>query len=162
MTAPHKCPTCDGDMGMADIPKYNIYSCRSCGEVGQLIDGKISPLGSLLERNMLGDDEVHTAISKPHVNHVASFIEVFENATRMWQMDLAAASGGLRTILAQVENRVDFALAKISGLGLISDEAAQVERALREVRDLTSLLPSRSSGIQEEVLTTHGDGKVRG
>jgi hypothetical protein len=155
-----KCPVCDSDMRKADLPKkYNIYSCVSCHELGQMVDGTIAPLGNLLERNSLGDDRVHAAISKPHVSDVASFIEIFENSTRMWQMDLAAASGGLRTVLAQIENRVDFAIAKFTGLDLASDEAAEGLRMLREARELVSTLPSRSRGVQE---TDDEHGEVRG
>jgi len=152
-----KCPVCDSVMRKADLPKkYNILYCESCGELGQVVDGAVAPRGTLLERAALGDDRVHAAISKPHVSDVASFIEIFENATRMWQMDLAAASGGLRTILAQIENRVDFAINKFTGLDMASDEAADALRMLREARELVSTLPSRSRGVQEGT-----DGEVR-
>ena len=153
------CPICDSEMAKVDIPKYKIYSCVSCHELGQVVDGAVSPLGSLLERNALGDDRVHAAISKPHVSDVASFSEIFENSMRMWQMDLAAASGGLRTILAQIENRVDFALSEFTGLDLVSDEAAKALRMLREARELVSTLPGRSRGVQE---ANSEHGEVRG
>jgi hypothetical protein len=152
------CPVCDGEMRKADIPKYNIYSCVACHELGQLVDGTVAPLGNLLERHALGDDRIRAAVSQPHVSTVASFIEIFENSTRSWQMDLAAASGGLRTILAQIENRVDFAIAKFTGLDMASDEAAKALNMLREARELVSTLPSRSRGVQE---VDDGDGEVR-
>jgi hypothetical protein len=158
MMEPQRCPVCDGEMLHSDIPKYNIFSCTSCQELGQLVDGSVVPIGNLLERNALGDDRVHAAISKPHVSDVASFIEIFENSTRMWQMDLASASGGLRTVLAQIENRVDYAIAEFTGLDLASDEAGKALRMLREARELVSTLPSRSRGVQE---TSDDNGEIR-
>jgi len=145
---PPRCPVCDGEMHRTDIPKYNIVVCTECHEVGQVVtDGTIAPITALLDRAELGDDRVSAAISKPHVRSVASFIEIFENATRMWQMDMATAAGGLRTILAQVENRLDYALSVFSGLDLVSDGAADGLRMLREARELVSTLPSRQRGI---------------
>lgn len=156
------CPVCDTVMRKADLPqKYSIYSCEGCGELGQVVDGAVAPLGSLLERNALGDDRVRAAVSAPHVSTVASFIEIFENSTRFWQMDQAAASGGLRTILAQIENRVDFAIAKFTGLDMASDEAAEGLRMLREARELVSTLPSRSRGVKEEEEVPNEHGEIR-
>ena len=157
MTLPN-CPVCDSAVRRADIPKHDIYICNGCSEVLQVVAGELSMLGNLLERNALGDDRIHAAISKPHVADVASFVEIFENSTRMWQMDLAAASGGLRTILAQIENRIDFAITKFTGLDMASDEAADGLRMLREARELVSTLPSRNRGVQE---TSDGDGEIR-
>ena len=145
-----KCPVCDCEMRRTDIPKYDIFSCVQCEEIGQMLsDGTVKPIGDLLQHSELGDDRVQAAISQPHVSTMASFAEVFENSTRMWQMDLAAASGGLRTILAQIENRVDFAITKFTGLDMASDEAADGLRMLREARELVSTLPSRNRGVQE-------------
>lgn len=143
------CPVCDSEVRRADIPKLALYVCTSCDELLQMVDTELSMIGSLLERNALGDDRVHAAMSKPHVTDLASFVEIFENSTRMWQMDLAAASGGLRTILAQIENRVDFAITRFTGLDMASDEAADGLRMLREARELVSTLPSRNRGVQE-------------
>lgn len=146
---PGKCPVCDGEIFKVDIPKYAIYSCQSCHELSHIVDSKLVPMGTLIERSALGDDRIHAAISRPHVTDLASFIEIFENSTRMWQMEMGYASGGLRTILAQIENRVDFAIAKFTGLDMASDEAADGLRMLREARELVSTLPSRNRGVQE-------------
>ena len=62
-------------------------------------------------------------------------------------MDLAAASGSLRTVLAQIENRLDFAIAKLSALDLVDDDASEGLRMLREARDLASTLPKRKRGV---------------
>jgi len=143
------CPICDSGVRRADIPKHEIFVCMGCEEVLQEVAGELTMMGKLLERHALGDDRVHAAMSKPHVTDLHSFVEIFENSTRMWQMDLAAASGGLRTILAQIENRVDFAITKFTGLDMASDEAADGLRMLREARELVSTLPSRNRGVQE-------------
>lgn len=150
------CLVCDGGLEKVDIPKYNIYRCVDCSELSQVVDGLARPLGNLLERNAMGDDRVQTAISRPHVSNISSFIEIFENSIRMQQMDMAAASGGLRTILAQIENRIDFALGAFSGLDLASDRAADGLLSLREARELVSTLPSRNRGVKEA-----DDGEVR-
>jgi hypothetical protein len=143
------CPVCDAEVRRADIPKLALYVCTGCDELLQMVDHELTMIGNLLERNALGDDRVHAAMSKPHVTDLSAFVEIFENSTRMWQMDLAAASGGLRTILAQIENRVDFAITKFTGLDMASDEAADGLRMLREARELVSTLPSRNRGVQE-------------
>ena len=157
-----RCPVCDAGLTRLDVPRYALYSCTGCGELGQLTDDTIAPLGNLLERHALGDDRVRAAVSTPHVSTVASFIEIFENSTRFWQMDQAAASGGLRTILAQIENRVDYAISAFTGLDMASDVAALGLRMLREARELVSTLPIRTRGVQEmagDVDDEHG--KVR-
>lgn len=145
-----KCPVCDGEMAKSDIPKHNIYVCSNCKDIGQMIDGKIRPISSLLERHALGDDRVKAAISQPHVTTVNSFIDIFENVTRFLQMDLASAAGGFRTVLHMVENRIDSALACFTGLDLASDKAAQGLQALREARELVSTLPPATRGVKGE------------
>lgn len=143
------CPICDGEMRRSELSGYQIFNCLSCNELGQLVDETMIPLSNLLLRNALGDDRVRAAVSRPHVSTIGSFIELFDNSNRLWQMDMAASSGGLRTLLAQIENRVDFAIAKFTGLDLASDEAAEGLRMLREARELVSTLPSRSRGVPE-------------
>jgi len=143
----YSCPICDEPLIKSDLPRHNVYWCGGCKEIIQVIDDVAHPIGLLLERNRLGDDRVRAAISKPHVSTVVSFIEVFENTTRFFSMDLANASGALRTVLAQIENRVDFAIAELTGWDLASDVATRALRALREARELVSTLPSRSRGI---------------
>ena len=158
ISIPGKCPVCDGELQKVDIPKHRIYSCTACHELCQVAGESMVPLGDLLSKAALGDDRIQSAISKPHVSDISSFIEIFENSIRMQQMEMAAASGGLRTILAQIENRIDFALGTFTGLDLASDDAANGLRMLREARELVSTLPSRNRGVQE---ASDGDGEVR-
>jgi len=144
------CPVCDGEMRRIDIPRYYVVACVQCEEIGQVLpSGAIKPIGDLLQHSELGDDRVQAAISRPHVASMESFAEVFENSTRMWQMDLAAAFGGLRTVLAQIENRMDFALSKFSGMDLASDEAAEGLRMLREARELVSTRTVSFRGLRD-------------
>lgn len=140
------CVVCTGDLVRLSA-ELNLYQCAECEEVQQMVDGVLRPIKELLSRNQLGDDRVHAAVSRPHVSDIASFIETFENATRMWHMDLAAASGSLRTVMAQIENRLDFALKKFAALGLVDNEASEGLRMLREARELVSTLPARKRGI---------------
>lgn len=147
MPTSYKCPVCDSEMKEVDIPRFKIFTCSECPEIGQLIDGSIAPIGQLLENNQLGDDRIKAAISKPRVRDIQSFIDVFENTTRFLQMDLASAAGGLRTILHMIENRLDSALSKFSGLDLASDDAAEGLRALRAARELVSTLPPATRGV---------------
>lgn len=142
------CVVCTGDLVRLSA-ELNLYQCADCGEVQQVVDGALRPIKELLSRNQLNDDRVHAAVSRPHVSTVASFIEIFDNATRMWQMDLAAASGGLRTVLAQIENRIDFALGELGALDLVDDKASEALRMLREARELVSTLPGRQRGVRE-------------
>jgi len=145
-----KCLVCDSEMRRTDIPKYHIVACLQCDELAQVLsDGSVKPISDLLQHSELGDDRVQAAISRPHISNMASFAEVFENSTRMWQMDLAAAGGGLRTVLAQIENRIDFAISKFTGLDMASDEAAEGLRMLREARELVSPLPKQHHGIRK-------------
>ena len=142
------CVICTADLVRLSA-ELNLYQCTECEEVQQMVDGTLRPIKELLSRNQLNDDRVHAAVSKPHVSTIASFIEIFDNATRMWQMDLAAASGGLRTVLAQIENRIDFAIGELGALDLVDDKASEALRMLREARELVSTLPSRKRGVRE-------------
>lgn len=160
MTNVIDCPVCDGDLVKSDIPREDIYYCKSCKELLQIVDGNVSMLSGMLQRNAMGDDRVHAAMSQPHIASIVSFMETFENATRMWQMDLAAASGGLRTILAQIENRIDFAINTFAGLAMASDEAGEGLSMLREARELVSTLPSRNRGIQEPKMEKYGTNRI--
>jgi len=145
-----QCPVCDGCMKKADIPKFDIYTCNDCDDVCQLIDGSMKPIGNVLERVKLGDDRMMNAISQPHVTTAKSFIDIFENATRFLQMDLATASGGFRTVLHMVENRIDSALKCFTGLDMASDEAAKGLSALREARELVSTMPRQTRGVKSD------------
>ena len=153
----HICPVCDGKIRKSDLPRSDIYVCVECHEIMQFVGEEMTMIGSLLQRNALGDDRVRAAISQPHVSNLSSFIEVSESHTRLWQMNMAAASGGLRTILAQIENRIDGALTKLSGLDMVSDKASDGLAMLREARELVSTVPSRNRGVRE----ANDDGKIR-
>ena len=147
-TEKRKCPVCDGPMKLSDLPRHPIYVCEDCGEVGQMSNGTMQPIGLLLQRHSLGDDRVMMATSQPHITTVRNFIDIFDNTTRFLQMDLATASGGLRTVLHMLENRIDSALQCFTGLDMASDEAAKGLSALREARELVSTLPRQTRGVK--------------
>ena len=147
------CPVCEGDLDPVMIPKHDIHVCGNpnCEELVQRNkDGTLSPLGSVLERGALGDDRVRGVISAPHVSTVQSFVEIYDNATRSLQLDLATASGGLRTLLAQIENRLDFCLQRFTGLDMVDEEAEEGLRALREARELVSTQPRSQRGVSDD------------
>lgn len=148
----YACPVCDHEpLARLDIPKYKIYQCTSCSELVQrLQDGNFSPISMLLQRNELGDDRVRAATSTPHVTTVKSFLDVHDNAMRILELNLAEARGGLRPLLAQIENRIDYALQTFAGLDFVSDEAGKALAALRVARELVSTQPSRNRGVQLE------------
>lgn len=143
------CPVCDGPLRSLDLPNYNLARCDTCNElVQQVHDNTLIPLGSLLERNALGDDRVRAAISSPHVANVRSFIDVFENAERVYGLTMAEAKGGLRDALTQLVNRLDIALSELSGLDLASDQVGRALAAVREARELASPMAPRKRGIR--------------
>lgn len=149
------CPVCSGVLERVPVLGYKLLRCVNCGELVQELGARpdggsvLSPIGQLLKRNELGDDRVRAALSVPHVSSVKSFIEIYEGLTRMFQLDLASSQGGLRTVLAQMENRLDFAISQLAGLDLVSDQIAVALSSLREVRDLVSTMPSRNRGIPQ-------------
>lgn len=151
---PIDCPVCSGCLERVPVLGYKLHRCQDCGELVQELgprpDGgySLSPIGQLLKRNELGDDRVRAALSVPHVSTVKSFIDIIENQSRMYELDAAAAKGGLRTVLAQIENRVDFAIARLTGLDFASDQVAEALTSLREARELVSTSPARNRGIQ--------------
>jgi hypothetical protein len=145
------CPVCDANMNKADIPKQNIYTCKTCNEVAQvLVDGSILPLKSLLDRSAIGDDRVRAAISRPRVATVESFIDTLDNSIRVWKMELGANVLELRSLLAQAENRLDFAMKKLSGMDLAIPEMDAILASIGEARDLLSTLPAASRGLAKE------------
>ena len=149
------CPVCEGDVERIDVPRHRLFVCtnNNCEEIIQLnSDNSVSPMGSILAKNELGDDRVRGAISGTHVTNAASFIDVFENSTRFLQMDLATASGQLRKILVQVENRIDFGISTFTGLDMASEEAAEGLEALREAREMISVLPVSKLGVRETMI----------
>jgi hypothetical protein len=143
-----KCPVCDAEMHRVDLPKHNIYVCKTCEELVQVLPDGVLPLGSLLERSALGDDRVRAAISRPTVENVASFLDVLDNAVRGWKMELLSSTVELRSVVAQMENRLEFAIQSVSGLDLAIPQMEEVLAALREVR---AMLASRR-GVQHDAL----------
>src|SRR5690606_36328002 len=104
----------------------------------------------IFKRNELGDDRVQAAISTPEVSSIRSFLDVFDMACRMLELNIAEAKGGLRTILTQLENRIDFAIQRLTGLDFASDAVGDALQALREARNLASVLPGRSRGVMQK------------
>lgn len=146
-----KCPVCDAEMSKVDLPKHNIYVCKTCEELVQVLaDGTPLPMSTMLDRVALGDDRIRAAISQPRISTVKSFIDVFDNAVRSWRMELGANMLELRSVLVRVENRLDFAMKRLSGVDLALPEMADVLESIREVRDLMSTLPASSRGIAKE------------
>lgn len=146
------CPVCEGSLERIDVPRHRLYRCinKNCEEIVQINgDETLSPMGSFLSRNALGDDRVRGVISSPRVSTVSSLIDVFENTTRFLQMDLAGAGGALRTLLTQIENRIDYGISKFAGLDMASDDAAEGLRALREAREMVSTLPKSHRGVTD-------------
>lgn len=145
-----KCPVCDGDMNKVDVP-HDIYHCGICKELVQVLpDGALSPMTTMIERSALGDDRVRAAISQPKISTVKSFVDVFDNAIRSWKMELGASVLELRSVLAQAENRLDFAMKALSGMDLALPEIGGVLASIGEARDLLSTLPASSRGLLKE------------
>lgn len=145
-----KCPVCDSEMHRSDIPKHDIYVCTECEEVAQVHgDGTIIMLSDLLTRSELGDDRVRAAISKPHIVNLRSFTDVFGNIQHRLMMEFSEAMGAVRPVLAQAENRLDFAISNLAGLDIVSDEVGDILCALREARELVSTVEAKNKGIKE-------------
>lgn len=145
------CPVCDTGMRQSQIPDREIYFCPSCGEVVHILhDRSMVRLGDLLARNELGDDRVRAAISKPYISTVTSFIDRYDSLVRMFRMDLDEASGTLHGLMAQIENRLEFAISVFAGLDMVWEKAAEGLSALRAARELVSVLPASSRAVRKE------------
>jgi hypothetical protein len=145
------CPVCDTQMSKAEIPKQNIYTCKTCDEIVQaLADGSLLPLKTMLERSAIGDDRIRAAISQPQIATAKNFIDVLENSIRSWKMEIGASAIELRAILARIENRIDHALQAISGMDLALPEMSGALASLREARELVSTLPAASRGLPKD------------
>ena len=154
-----QCPVCDAEMRKSDLPKHNIWVCPGCEEIVQLQgDGTKVLINELLALGELGDDRVKAAISKPHIVNLRSFTDVYSNVQHRLMMEMAEATGAARVILSQAENRLDYAIAKMSGLDMAFDEAGDILHALREVRELIAPIPPGRKGIQKGggYATDHG------
>lgn len=147
-SAPLRCPDCAQLLSPIDIPKAKLFVCRQCEQVAQVAaDGSVIYLQSMLERNALGDDQVRAAINPPHVTTVKSFLEVLEQSERARSLVMAQATGALRAVMAQLENRIDSAISVFTGYDLVDDTAGAGLAALREARELASTVSSRSRGL---------------
>lgn len=147
------CPVCDSPTNRVDVPRQHLRVCSlsSCGQIIQVLpDGSNSPISSMLEMNELGDDRIRSAITPPHVTTIRSFLEVYEQAERARALAVAQAVGGLRVVLAQLENRIDSALSAFTGYDLVDDRAGEGLDALREARELASTLSSRARGLPHD------------
>lgn len=151
ITITEKCPVCDGATTRVEVPRQHIRVCGDCNQIVQVLpDGTLSPLSNMLERNALGDDRVRAAITVPHVTTVRSFMEIFEQAARTFNLTMAQAVGELRPVLSQIENRIDAALSVFSGFDLVDDRAGEGLAALREARELVSIGVARTRGVLQE------------
>lgn len=146
-----KCLVCDAEMRRVDLPKHNIYSCSACEELVQVLaDGSLLPMNTMLDRTALGDDRIRAAISQPKIATVKSFIEVMDRSLMAWKMEVGANVIELFSVLAQAENRLDFAMGALSGMDLAIPGMSGVLSTLREARDLLSTLPAASRGLPKE------------
>jgi len=146
-----KCPVCESVMGRIDLPKQNVYVCRVCEELVQVLpDNTLLTITNLLERAALGDDRVRAAISRPLVTTFKNVIDLFENFTRQSRMDAGAFASDLRATAARVENRLDFAMQSLAGLDLALPGVGESLAAIREARETMSTLPVHSRGLTKE------------
>ena len=149
-----KCPTCDFPMERIDLAPRGIVVgvCKACSEFGQQMPdgGSVVPLSEALKAHAMGDDRIRAAISKPRPGTLQSFLETYELINRIFSLDLASSMGSLRTLLAQIENRLDSAISGLAELEFVNDQAGRVLTILREARELVSVLPSRNRGLRAE------------
>lgn len=149
MTNP-QCPVCDGETSKVDIPDRNIYTCKTCKELVQVVaDGSLIPIGEVLDRNAMGDDRVRAVISTPRARTVASFLDVLQGSVRYRRYEEDANLGALRTMLAQVENRIDSAISGLTGFALVHEEVADAIAGLTEARELVSTSTPQQRGVRE-------------
>lgn len=146
------CPACEVEpLRGVEVPNMGLFTCPNCGEIFQRARlGNYVRITELLHRNELGDDRVRAATSSPRVSTVKSFLEVQDSTYSILKLNMAEAQGGLRTLLAQIENRIDFAISKFTGMDLVSDGAGDALAALREARELVSTTPTRKRGGAKE------------
>ena len=146
-----KCPVCDAEMTKVDLPKHNIYVCKTCEELVQVLpDGTPFPMSTMLDRVALGDDRIRAAISHPKISTVKSFVDTLDQSLRVWKMEMGANVIELFRVLTQAENRLDFAMKALSGMDLALPEMDGVLASIREARDLLSTLPAASRGLAQE------------
>lgn len=151
--SPPECPVCDGLMNKVDIPKRSVYSCVDCKELVQVAhDGSIIPIGGILDLVDVGDDRIRGAISTTRERTVLSILDVMQGGIRARRFEEDASMGAISDILVQVENRMDFAISKLSGPALIMPEVGEAVTALTEVRQRISTRPPQTRGVRKEVI----------
>ena len=146
-----KCPSCEADLRAIDVPRpgLRLYTCEQCGELVQVLEsGVLLPLGKALDAAALGDDRVRMAISRTSPATLSSFLESYEIMILNLSRDLHESTGVLRTLLSQIINRLDYGIGKLSAMAMIDDNTSDALGALREARDLLSVLPRRARGVK--------------
>ena len=144
------CPVCSAAMNRLDVPQ-ELYSCKLCDTIAQVLDnGTVCPINILLEKNNLGDDRIRAAMSLPHVSTMESFVETYDAATRFFQRDMATSVAGLKTVLVQIENRINVGISKLSDLALVDETAQEAVLALTEAREMVSTMPKATRGIPDD------------
>ena len=150
-----KCPICDvKEMRNLDLPKegaVQLAVCDDCKEYAQVLpNGRIMLLGRFFQRVAAGDERAMAAVSTPTPTTLHSMIEIEDAFERTYSFERAALAGSRRTLLAQMENRLDVAIQRFSMLGFVDDDAIQGLKALREARELVSTMPSRNRGVPDK------------
>jgi len=150
-----RCPVCQtNELRILDLPRADgvvLSRCDQCQElVQQLPGGQPLLLGSFLGRVAMGDDRARAAVSTPTATTVHGFLQLLEASDRMLFFERAALQGSLRTLLAQIENRLESALNRFGKFEFIDDDAVEGMRFLREARELVSTMPAKHRGIRPE------------
>ena len=136
-------------MRKLDVPRVSLSVCSVCENIAQETkEGQIIPITAVLEANAISDDRMRNAISPPKVTTLRSLTEVFSTAIYTSHHRLLELESELRSLCAQIESRLDFAVEKLSELELVSDKATEAASMLRVARDMVSILPPRARGIQ--------------
>jgi hypothetical protein len=148
-----RCPVCEiSELRILDLPRDSgvvLSRCDKCTVlVQQLPNGQPLLLGDFLERVAAGDDRARAAISSPTATTVHGFLQVLEAFDRIFFFERTALQGSLRTLLAQLENRLDIALTRFAKLEFIDDDAVQGMKSLREARELVSTIPAKHRGVR--------------
>lgn len=150
-----KCPGCETDLRILDIPKEAGIAvsavCDTCNEFVQYPHGRGQAimLGKFFRRLSMGDERAKSAVSTPTPTTLHSFLEVLESFDRTYHYEQMAMHGSLRTLLAQIENRLDIAMRRFVKLEFVDDDVVQGMKALREARELVSTMPSRNRGVPD-------------
>ena len=148
-----RCPVCDEVLRALDLPKVlesQLAYCEACKEYAQILpDGVSVPLGSFLKRVAAGDERARVAVSTPTPSSVHSFLDTLGAFNRTYSYERAVLEGALLGLLAQAENRADTAIARFAKFEFVDDDAVQGMKALRELREFISTMPSRNRGVPD-------------